>query len=498
MEINFEVSNAIKRALDDMGFEKLTEIQEKAIPLILEGRDVIGKSQTGSGKTVAFGVPAINAIDKDMNKKHTQVLVLVPTRELAIQACSEIRKLMKYTHDIKTVAVYGGQMLSKQIPLMRQGSQIVIGTPGRVMDHIDRKTLKLQNLKMVVLDEADEMLNMGFREDIEKILKSTPDDRQTVLFSATMPKEILDIVDNYQKDPVLIEVARKQMTVETIKQFSVECPKGKKIDALTHIMAAENVKLGIVFCNTKKMVDALVPMLEEKGIVARGLHGDMRQRDRDKVMKEFRSGRVQLLVATDVAARGIDVNNVDAVFNYDIPTQTEYYVHRIGRTGRAGKAGESYTFIVDKRQLMQMGDIIRAVKAEIQPYEIEGFKTEKSVKSDKYAADARDAKNKSRKSEKKENAFFKEKSKGKKTKKDLMEKASNFYAMRLSIGRKMGVSPKQILGAVTGESGAKGSEIGAIHIGDTHTTVEIPFTKRLEIINSVNGTKIKGKKVSAK
>ena len=494
MEINFEVSNAVKRALDDMGFEKLTEIQEKAIPLILEGRDVIGKSQTGSGKTIAFGIPAISAIDKDMNKKYTQVLVLVPTRELAIQACSEIRRLMKYTHDIKTVAVYGGQMLSKQIPLMRQGCQIVVGTPGRVMDHIDRKTLKLQNLKMIVLDEADEMLNMGFREDIEKILRSTPDERQTVLFSATMPKEILDIVNNYQNAPKLIEVARKQMTVETIRQFSVECPKGKKVDALCHIMEKEKIGLGIVFCNTKKMVDMLVPMLEEKGIFARGLHGDMRQRDRDKVMKEFRRGGVQLLVATDVAARGIDVNNVDAVFNYDIPTQTEYYVHRIGRTGRAGKAGESYTFIVDKRQLMQMGDIIRAVKAEIEPYEIEEFKTEKKVKD----TSEKTAEKKGRKPEKKENAFFKEKAKGKKNKKEVFEKTSNFYPMRLSIGRKAGVSPKQILGAVTGESGAKGSEIGAIHIGDTHTTVEIPFAKRLEIIHSVNGTKIKGKKVSAK
>ena len=494
MEINFEVSNAVKRALDDMGFEKLTEIQEKAIPLILEGRDVIGKSQTGSGKTIAFGIPAISAIDKDMNKKYTQVLVLVPTRELAIQACSEIRRLMKYTHDIKTVAVYGGQMLSKQIPLMRQGCQIVVGTPGRVMDHIDRKTLKLQNLKMIVLDEADEMLNMGFREDIEKILRSTPDERQTVLFSATMPKEILDIVNNYQNAPKLIEVARKQMTVETIRQFSVECPKGKKVDALCHIMEKEQVGLGIVFCNTKEMVVMLVPMLEEKGIFARGLHGDMRQRDRDKVMKEFRRGGVQLLVATDVAARGIDVNNVDAVFNYDIPTQTEYYVHRIGRTGRAGKAGESYTFIVDKRQLMQMGDIIRAVKADIEPYEIEEFKTEKRVKD----TSEKTAEKKGRKADKKENAFFKEKAKGKKNKKEIVEKSSNFYPMRLSIGRKAGVSPKQILGAVTGESGAKGSEIGAIHIGDTHTTVEIPFTKRLEIIHSVNGTKIKGKKVSAK
>ena len=432
MEINFEIKPQIKRALDDMGFEKLTEIQQKAIPLALEGKDVIGKSQTGSGKTIAFGVPAVEIIDKEINKKYTQVLVLVPTRELAIQACNEIRKLMKYTHDIKTVAIYGGQMLSKQIPLMRQGCQIVVGTPGRVMDHINRKTLKLQDLKMIVLDEADEMLNMGFREDIETILKSVPNERQTLLFSATMPKEILDIVNNYQNDPQLVEVAKKQVTVETIVQYAVECPKGTKADALSFIMKKENIKLGIVFCNTKKMVDMLVPMLEEKGIFARGLHGDMRQRERDRVMKEFRSGAVQLLVATDVAARGIDVNNVDAVFNYDIPTQTEYYVHRIGRTGRAGKGGASYTFITDRRQLMQMGNIVRSVKAEISPYEIEGLEKAKPVKNnsekpaEKYSKSTKTDKRKSAKTEK-EKVFKTEKAdknKPEKTVKNNKEKSA--------------------------------------------------------------------------
>ena len=489
MEINFEIMPQIKRALDDMGFESLTEIQQKTIPLILAGKDVIGKSQTGSGKTIAFGVPAVSVVDKELNKKFTQVLVLVPTRELAVQACSEIRKLMKYTHDIKTVAIYGGQMLSKQVPLMRQGSQIVVGTPGRVMDHISRKTLKLQNLKMIVLDEADEMLNMGFREDIETILKSTPQDRQTVLFSATMPKEILDIVNNYQNSPQLVEIAKKQATVETIKQYSVECPKGTKADALCHIIKNEDISLGIVFCNTKKMVDVLVPVLEQKGISARGLHGDMRQRDRDKVMKEFRKGGVQLLVATDVAARGIDVNDVDAVFNYDIPTQTEYYVHRIGRTGRAGKGGQSYTFITDKRQLMQMGNIIRGVKAEISPYEIEELKNIKPLKS---KADKTE-KEKGKKSDKKD---FTPKGKAKDKKKKQAED-DRFYPMRLSVGRKNGVSPKQILGAVAGESKIKGSLIGAIHIGDSHTTVEIPAALKDEILRRVNGAKIKGKKVKA-
>lgn len=429
MEINFEIKPQIKRALDDMGFEKLTEIQQKSIPLILDGKDVIGKSQTGSGKTIAFGVPAVEIIDKELNKKYTQVLILVPTRELAIQACAEIRKLMKYTHDIKTVAIYGGQMLSKQIPLMRQGCQIVVGTPGRVMDHINRKTLKLQDLKMIVLDEADEMLNMGFREDIETILKAVPQERQTVLFSATMPKEILDIVNNYQNNPQLIEVAQKQVTVETIDQYAVECPKGTKADALAYIMKKGDIKLGIVFCNTKKMVDNLVPILEERGIFARGLHGDMRQRERDRVMKEFRSGAVQLLVATDVAARGIDVNNVDAVFNYDIPTQTEYYVHRIGRTGRAGKGGASYTFITDRRQLMQMGNIVRSVKAEISPYEIEELENLKPVKNNKEKSAAKSSK--TAKTDKKkfakaetEKLFRTEKSDKKKTEKTGDKKAT--------------------------------------------------------------------------
>ena len=429
MEINFEIMPQIKRALDDMGFEKLTEIQQKSIPLILDGKDVIGKSQTGSGKTIAFGVPAVEIIDKELNKKYTQVLVLVPTRELAIQACAEIRKLMEYTHNIKTVAIYGGQMLSKQIPLMRQGCQIVVGTPGRVMDHINRKTLKLQDLKMIVLDEADEMLNMGFREDIETILKAVPQERQTVLFSATMPKEILDIVNNYQNNPQLIEVAKKQVTVETIDQYAVECPKGTKADALAYIMKKEDIKLGIVFCNTKKMVDNLVPILEERGIFARGLHGDMRQRERDRVMKEFRNGAVQLLVATDVAARGIDVNNVDAVFNYDIPTQTEYYVHRIGRTGRAGKGGASYTFITDRRQLMQMGNIVRSVKAEISPYEIEELENLKPVKNNKEKSAAKSSK--TAKTDKKkfakaetEKLFRTEKSDKKKTEKTGDKKAT--------------------------------------------------------------------------
>ncbi len=495
MELNFNISNSIKRALEDMGFTQLTEIQQKAIPLILEGKDVIGKSQTGSGKTVAFGVPAINAIDPEMNKKYTQVLVLCPTRELAMQACGEIRKLTKFTHGIKTLAIYGGQPLGRQIPLLRQGCQIVVGTPGRVMDLIRRKALKLSNLKMIVLDEADEMLNMGFREDIETVLKAVPQERQTVLFSATMPKEIMDIVDQYQNEPQLVEVKKSQMTVDTIKQYYIECPKGKKSEVLCKLLEIYNINLSIVFCNTKKMVDELTESLKEKGIAAEGLHGDMRQRERDKVMTAFRKGKATMLIATDVAARGIDVNNVDAVINFDIPTQTEYYVHRIGRTGRAGKQGLSFTLCQGKRQDVLIKDIIRTTKSDIQPLEVEGFEVEKENGR------------RERKERRREKAFSKDKhSKNKPDRRDKTDRKkksedntnSDMYCMRLSIGRKQNVSPKQIVGAVAGESGIKGSEIGAIKIGDNHTTVEVPMKYKDVVVHSVNGTKIRGKKVIAK
>ncbi|MEG1801787.1 MAG: DEAD/DEAH box helicase, partial [Oscillospiraceae bacterium] len=273
----------------------------------------------------------------------------------------------------KTLAVYGGQPISRQIPLLRQGCQIVIGTPGRIMDHIRRKTLKLHAIKMLVLDEADEMLNMGFREDIETILKEVPSQRQTVLFSATMPKIIMDIVDQYQKSPEMVSVAAKHMTVETIKQYFIDCPKGRKNDVILTLLKQYEIKLSIVFCNTKKMVDELTEYMQSKGIMAKGLHGDMRQRERDMVMQAFRRGNVEMLIATDVAARGIDVDDIEAVFNFDIPTQTEYYVHRIGRTGRAGKTGLSFTLAQGRRQIVMIRDIVRYTKTDIEEIKLEGF-----------------------------------------------------------------------------------------------------------------------------
>lgn len=359
-----QLSDLVLKALTDMGFSEPTEIQAKSIPLIRAGKDVIGKSHTGTGKTVAFGVPAVECCEVDTNQ--TQVLILCPTRELAMQAADEMRKIAKYVHGVRTVPVYGGQPIQNQLPLLRRGAEIVIGTPGRVMDHINRHTLKLDNLKMIVLDEADEMLNMGFREDIETILSYVPDDRQTILFSATMPQAILDITSQYQKDPELISAGDgRERTIDTVEQYYFEVPPTSKMEALALLLHTHRPHLSIIFCNTKKMVDELTRYLNENGFNASAIHGDMKQEARTAVMNSFRSGRTPILIATDVAARGIDVDDVDAVYNFDIPQDYEYYIHRIGRTGRAGKSGVSYTLAGGRRQVFAVRDIEHFTKAKI-------------------------------------------------------------------------------------------------------------------------------------
>ncbi|QIB68970.1 DEAD/DEAH box helicase [Aminipila butyrica] len=357
-----QLSDSMRKALDFMGFEEATPIQSKAIPVAMAGHDVIGQAQTGTGKTCAFGIPAVEQIDT----KHqgVQVLVLCPTRELAIQVSEEFRSLCKYKKGIKSLAIYGGQSIDRQIIALKGKPQIIIGTPGRIMDHMRRRTLKFQNLKMVVLDEADEMLNMGFREDIDTIFSELPEERQTMLFSATMPKGILEISNLYMKDPQHVVTLQKEVTIDTIDQYYIEVREGSKLELLCRLIDAKNLKLGIIFCNTKWKVDELCTSLQARGYSAEALHGDMKQRERDRVMNKFRKGQVELLIATDVAARGIDVNNVEAVFNYDIPNDSEYYVHRIGRTGRAGKKGVSYSFVFG-RDIYRLKDIERYTKSRI-------------------------------------------------------------------------------------------------------------------------------------
>ncbi|MCL2718994.1 MAG: DEAD/DEAH box helicase [Lachnospiraceae bacterium] len=357
-----EVDNRILRAVGGMGFETMTPIQEQAIPILMAGHDIIGQAQTGTGKTAAFGIPMIQKIDPD--DRRLQAIVLCPTRELAVQAAEEIRKLAKYMHSIKVLPIYGGQEIYRQIKALSTGVQIVVGTPGRVMDHLRRHTIKTEAIKMIVLDEADEMLNMGFREDIETILKDIPTERQMALFSATMPQAILDITHNYQKEPRFIRVTPKEITIDLVKQAYYRVQRKDKNEVLCRLMDFYQPKRTLVFCNTKRMVDSLSEDLKSRGYQAEGLHGDLSQYQRDNVMNMFRSGTCQILIATDVAARGLDVSGVDAVFNYDVPDDIEYYVHRIGRTGRAGRKGRSFT-LVSGREIYKIRDIERLCHTKI-------------------------------------------------------------------------------------------------------------------------------------
>lgn len=356
------LSENIMKAIEEMGFTEATPIQSAAIPVVMTGTDVIGQAQTGTGKTAAFGIPAIENVD--VNNKSTQVLVLCPTRELALQVKEQIYHLSKFVKGLTVAAIYGGESYERQFRNLEKGSQIVVGTPGRIMDHIERKTLKLDNLQMLILDEADEMLNMGFREDIETILSFAPEERQTVLFSATMSKEILSITKRFQKNPELIKVTRNEVTNTNIEQQYFLVKREAKMEVMSRLIDVNDLKLMLVFCNTKSKVDEVVVELQERGYAAEGIHGDLRQAARNQVMNKFRNGQTNILVATDVAARGIDVSGVDAVFNFDVPLDLEYYVHRIGRTGRAGKLGKAF-MLVTSRDKSKLWDLEKYTKVQI-------------------------------------------------------------------------------------------------------------------------------------
>ena len=376
----------IIKAVEEMGFESMTPIQEQAIPIMLEGKDLIGQAQTGTGKTAAFGIPIIQKIDPE--EKGLQAIILCPTRELAMQAAEEIRRFAKYMHEVKVLPVYGGQDISKQIRALSKGVQIVVGTPGRVMDHMRRHTLKTGKVRIVVLDEADEMLNMGFREDIETILTDMPEERQTALFSATMPKPILEITKEYQKeDAEYLKITPKEVTIPLVKQAYYQVPRKEKEEVLTRLMDYYHPKRSLIFCNTKRMVDELTEHLKDRGYQAEGLHGDLTQHQRDTVMNLFRGGRMDVLIATDVAARGIDVDDVEAVFNYDVPEDIEYYVHRIGRTGRAGKTGRSFT-LVSGKEVYKIRDIERVCHTKIRERNIPSAADITSVKAEKILGEA--------------------------------------------------------------------------------------------------------------
>ncbi len=381
------LSPELLRAVEKLGFEQTAPIQAAAIPVLMAGKDVVGQSQTGSGKTAAFAIPAIEKTNP--NLRAVQVLILCPTRELAVQVSEEVHKLAIFKRGITALPIYGGQSYERQFWGLKQGAQIVIGTPGRVMDHMRRGTLRLETVKMVILDEVDVMLNMGFRDDIELILQTTPKERQTAFFSATIPRPIQQLIEKYSRDPQQVRLEQKALTVPTVEQVYYEVDRRYKIELLTRLIDLHDFKLGIIFCNTKRMVDDLVDHLEAQGYMADRLHGDMTQNMRDRVMNKFRKSGLEFLVATDVAARGIDVDDVQVVFNYDLPYDSEDYVHRIGRTGRKGLSGRAISF-VSGRELFQIRNIERYANTRIQrariPTEAEVVEARESVFVDKLRA----------------------------------------------------------------------------------------------------------------
>lgn len=516
------LSPEILRGVREMGFEETTPIQRQAIPVAMEGFDIIGQAQTGTGKTAAFGIPALEKVNKDI--KHPQTLVLCPTRELAVQAAEEVRQLAKYVHGVKVLPIYGGQDISKQIRGLK-GTQIIIGTPGRVMDHLRRRTIRCEYVDTIVLDEADEMLNMGFREDIETILEYIPnEDRQTILFSATMPREILDITKNYQKpDAKMIKVVKKELTVPQIEQYYLDVKSKDKVEVLSRLLDYYEPKLSLVFCNTKRQVDELTEIIKGRGYFVEGLHGDMSQAQRDRVMKSFRACKTDILVATDVAARGIDVDDIEAVFNYDIPQDDEYYVHRIGRTGRAGRAGRSFTFVRGK-EVYKLKDIMRYCKTKIYAIpvpslnDVNQIKIEKIMEKIDTIIEDENLNSMINTIERHINetdctamdiaaAFLKMyMGEQQQTSEQPQSGGYNFdntgaeeegmARLFINIGKAQKVKPRDILGAIAGETHISGNLVGAIDLFDKYTFVEVPKEHAAEVLRAMKNVKIKGKTIN--
>lgn len=358
---DLNISAPILKALNDMGFEEPTPIQREAVPVAMDGNDIIGQAQTGTGKTAAFGIPALEKLDEAV--KGVQVLILSPTRELAIQVAEELNKIAQYTN-IQALPIYGGQDIMRQFRSLRKHPQIIVATPGRLMDHMDRKSISLDQVNTIILDEADEMLNMGFIDDINKILAAAPEERQTLLFSATMPRAIQELAQTYLKKPVLIQMKPTQVTMDLIEQYYIEVQDRQKFDVLCRLIDMDSPELAIVFGRTKRRVDEVSEALKKRGYMAEGIHGDLSQAKRDSVIRQFREGTIDILVATDVAARGLDISGVSNVYNYDLPQDPESYVHRVGRTGRAGKSGQAVTFVIP-REMEHLHVIERLTKRKI-------------------------------------------------------------------------------------------------------------------------------------
>jgi len=535
------LSSEILKAVTDMGFEETTPIQSLAIPKMIEGFDLIGQAQTGTGKTAAFGIPILEKIVP--KEKKVQALIMCPTRELAIQVAEELKSLSKYKRGINIVPVYGGQPIIRQMSALHKGAHIVIGTPGRIIDHIERQTIKLDNTKIVVLDEADEMLDMGFRDDIELILKNLPQDKQTVFFSATMPREFLVLTKKYQNNPINIKVVHEKLTVPQTEQLYCEVREHQKIEALSRCIDMADAKLSLVFCNTKRRVDEVTAQLQVRGYSADAIHGDMNQTQRDRVMDKFRNCKIEILVATDVAARGIDVDDVEAVFNFDIPQDIESYVHRIGRTGRAGRTGKAYSFVSGK-DIYKIRDIQRYTKVSIQRMPVPSLADVENVRVSSFMEKLKETLKKNtfekyitkieslitdnitsvdvaaalfemmlqvENPEKHEdidmtvNIFERDFSRDKNSKKRFSNSKKNRrgtakeYGMTrlfMSIGKSKKVRPGDFVGAIAGETGLSGDIVGSIDIFDKFSFVEVPNEYAQQIIDALNNSNIKGHKVA--
>ncbi len=535
-EIN--LSDDIRKGISAMGFEEMSPIQAQAIPVIMDGKDIIGQAQTGTGKTAAFGIPILEMVNG--NDKSIQALVLCPTRELSIQVAEEIGKLGKFKKGISVLPVYGGQPIDRQLRALKKGVQIVVGTPGRVIDHIKRRTLKTDNIKMMVLDEADEMFDMGFRDDIELVMNGLHEDRQTIFFSATMAKEIVRFASRYQNDPVMVKVVHKELTVPKVEQGYFELKEHMKTEILSRLIDMYNPKLSIVFCNTKRKVDELVTSLQARGYTADGLHGDLKQSQRDSVMGKFRTGVIDILVATDVAARGLDVDDIDLVFNFDMPQDEEYYVHRIGRTARAGREGMALSF-VSGRDIHKLRDIQRFTNTKIPRHElptlsdIEERYTSSMLDRIKETIDAGELStyenivdtllqdeytsldiaaallkfymvdNRLDGHEKLDNVDYGKKhrstdlgdsrSGGDSSGGSRSRSNSGMARLYVNVGSAKGASQRHILSAVIDEAGIPKKMVGKIDIYDKFTFVEVPEDLADQVVEGLTDKRIKGSRV---
>jgi ATP-dependent RNA helicase DeaD len=519
------LSAALLRSIKDVGYEEPTPIQLRVIPVMLARHDVIAQAQTGSGKTAAFGLPIIEAIDP--RERHVQAIILCPTRELAIQVAEALHKYGRHK-EVETLPIYGGQAYERQFRGLARGVQIVVGTPGRVMDHMRRGTLTLEGIRFFVLDEADEMLDMGFIEDIEWILEHAPAERQTALFSATMPQRIVELAQRYLHDPQRISVAGKQMTVPEVQQVYYEFPRARKVDALTRILDAETPTSAMIFCRTKHGVDELGEALMARGYGVETLHGDLSQAQRDRVMRRFRAGQADVLIATDVAARGLDIPDVSHVINYDVPESAEAYVHRIGRTGRAGRAGMAITLVAPRevRWLRQIERIIRArIDAKRLPTAADVAERRREIMKEQIARvlaeadgytpylDVIEALTDEHDASEVAAAVLKlyAEETGRAASPEQKEDDVAMYAaavatagreggmsrLFINIGRNQGVRPQDFVGAIANEAGIPGRSIGAIDLFDTYSFVDVPANVVQQVIDALSTTRIKGRPVNA-